>query len=397
MQVEFKQDKQLKEDQLIIKAKKLTPEIEAALAFLEEKLAQKITVYQGSDVIILPLTSILFFETSDRHVWAHDREGSHLVKQTLRQLEASLPSGPGFQECPGQLPANQCRQAVHYGLRAWLYRFLQEGLRLPPLLPNPDQPFARNEVSTMNKNRKSAVRWGLILIAIAIPLILSQLFPDYFTLFKLFNLSLGQVFWVLFLAWIAWTSFKNRALFFGIFASGLIVKTISEASHFFKWTGYMYLALFLIALGCKLLAGGSQLEVKMNVKTGKKDDDGTSLSYSESIGENGEKVSIESVFSKCVRYVHSQALRKLSVSTVMSPVTIYLDQTQLKDGRGKLDLDAVFSKVDIYIPREWEVQADDSPVFSRFTALNPSGLTADSPLLKIDADLVFSKVTIHRV
>ncbi|MBT9024217.1 LytTR family DNA-binding domain-containing protein [Lactobacillus delbrueckii] len=92
MQVEFKQDKQLKEDQLIIKAKKLTPEIEAALAFLEEKMAQKITVYQGSDVIILPLTSILFFETSDRHVWAHDREGSYLVKQTLRQLEAILPS-----------------------------------------------------------------------------------------------------------------------------------------------------------------------------------------------------------------------------------------------------------------------------------------------------------------
>lgn len=92
MQVEFKQDKHLKEDQLIIKAKKLTPEIEAALAFLEEKLAQKITVYQGSDEIILPLTSILFFETSDRHVWAHDREGSYLVKQTLRQLETSLSS-----------------------------------------------------------------------------------------------------------------------------------------------------------------------------------------------------------------------------------------------------------------------------------------------------------------
>lgn len=92
MQVEFKQDKHLKEDQLIIKAKRLTPEIEAALAFLEEKLAQKITVYQGSDEIILPLTSILFFETSDRHVWAHDREGSYLVKQTLRQLETSLSS-----------------------------------------------------------------------------------------------------------------------------------------------------------------------------------------------------------------------------------------------------------------------------------------------------------------
>lgn len=249
----------------------------------------------------------------------------------------------------------------------------------------------------MNKNRKSAIKWGLILITIAIPLILSQLFPDYFTPFKLFNLSWGQVFWLLLLAWIAWTSFKNRALFFGIFASGLIVKIISQAYQLFNWTGHDYLALFLIALGCQLLAGGSQLEVKMNVKTGKKDDEGTSLSYSESIGENGEKVSIESVFSKCVRYVHSQALRKLSVSTVMSPVTIYLDQTQLKDGHGKLDLDAVFSKVDLYIPSGWRVQADASPVFSRFSALNPSDLALDAPLLKIDADLVFSQVTIHRV
>lgn len=92
MQVEFKRDDQLKEDQIIVKAKELTPEIKAALAFLEEKLSQKITVYQGSDEIILPLASILFFETSDRHVWAHDRDSSYLVKQTLKQLEASLPS-----------------------------------------------------------------------------------------------------------------------------------------------------------------------------------------------------------------------------------------------------------------------------------------------------------------
>lgn len=249
----------------------------------------------------------------------------------------------------------------------------------------------------MNKNRKSAVKWGLSLIALALLLMLSQIFPQAFAVFNIFNLSWGQIFWILLLAWTAWGSFKHRNIFIGIFTSGLIVKTISQAYQLFNWTGYMYLALFLIALGGQLLAGGSQLEVKMNVKTGKKDDDGTSLSYSESIGENGEKVSIESVFSKCVRYVHSQSLRKLSVSTVMSPVTIYLDQTQLKDGRGKLDLDAVFSKVDIYIPREWEVQADASPVFSHFSALNSSDLALDAPLLKIDADLVFSQVNIHRI
>lgn len=92
MQVEFKQDDQLKEDQIIVKAKELTPEIAAALALLEEQLTRKITGYKDNSEIILPLADILFFETSDRHVWAHDREGSYLVKQTLRQLEASLPT-----------------------------------------------------------------------------------------------------------------------------------------------------------------------------------------------------------------------------------------------------------------------------------------------------------------
>lgn len=248
----------------------------------------------------------------------------------------------------------------------------------------------------MNKNRKSAIKWGLILIAIAIPLILSHLFPDYFTPFKLFNLSWGQVFWLLLLAWIAWTSFKNRALFFGIFASGLIVKIISQAYQF-NWTGHDYQALFLIALGVQLLAGE---KMQVNVTVGKWDDDGdddSSFSYSESAGKNGEKVAIDSVFSKSVRYIHNQELHKLDVSTVIGTTSLYLDQAKLKDGQAKLDLDAVFSKVDLYIPSGWRVQADASPVFSRFSALNPSDLALDAPLLKIDADLVFSQVTIHRV
>lgn len=224
----------------------------------------------------------------------------------------------------------------------------------------------------MNKNRKTAVRWGLILIALALLLLLSQIFPQAFAIFNIFNLSWGQVFWILLLAWITWGSFKHRGIFIGIFASGLIVKIISQAYQLFNWTGHDYQALFLIALGVQLLAG-------------------------ESAGKNGEKVAIDSVFSKSVRYIHNQELHKLDVSTVIGTTSLYLDQAKLKDGQAKLDLDAVFSKVDLYIPSGWRVQADASPVFSRFSALNPSDLALDAPLLKIDADLVFSQVTIHRV
>lgn len=248
----------------------------------------------------------------------------------------------------------------------------------------------------MNKNRKSTVKWGLSLIALALLLMLSQIFPQAFAVFNIFNLSWGQVFWILLLAWTAWGSFKHRNIFIGIFTSGLIVKTISQAYQLFNWTGYMYLALFLIALGGQLLAGE---KMQVNVKVGKwgDDDDDSNFSYSESAGKNGEKVAIDSVFSKSVRYIHSQELHKLDVSTVMGTTSLYLDQAKLKDGQAKLDLDAAFSKVDIYIPSDWRVQADASPVFSHFSALNSSDLALDAPLLKIDADLVFSQVTIRRV
>lgn len=248
----------------------------------------------------------------------------------------------------------------------------------------------------MNKNRKSTVKWGLSLIALALLLMLSQIFPQAFAVFNIFNLSWGQVFWILLLAWTAWGSFKHRNIFIGIFTSGLIVKTISQAYHLFNWTDYMYLALFLIALGGQLLAGE---KMQVNVKVGKwgDDDDDSNFSYSESAGKNGEKVAIDSVFSKSVRYIHSQDLHKLDVSTVMGTTSLYLDQAKLKDGQAKLDLDAAFSKVDIYIPSDWRVQADASPVFSHFSALNSSDLALDAPLLKIDADLVFSQVNIHRI
>lgn len=248
----------------------------------------------------------------------------------------------------------------------------------------------------MNKNRKSTVKWGLSLIALALLLMLSQIFPQAFAVFNIFNLSWGQVFWILLLAWTAWGSFKHRNIFIGIFTSGLIVKTISQAYQLFNWTGYMYLALFMIALGGQLLAGE---KMQVNVKVGKwgDDDDDSNFSYSESAGKNGEKVAIDSVFSKSVRYIHSQELHKLDVSTVMGTTSLYLDQAKLKDGQAKLDLDAAFSKVDIYIPSDWRVQADASPVFSHFSALNSSDLALDAPLLKIDADLVFSQVTIRRV
>lgn len=248
----------------------------------------------------------------------------------------------------------------------------------------------------MNKNRKSTVKWGLILIALALLLMLSQIFPQAFAVFNIFNLSWGQIFWILLLAWTAWGSFKHRNIFIGILTSGLIVKTISQAYQLFNWTGYMYLALFLIALGGQLLAGK---KMQVNVKVGKwdDDDDDSNFSYSESAGKNGEKVAIDSVFSKSVRYIHSQELHKLDVSTVMGTTSLYLDQAKLKDGQAKLNLDAVFSKVDIYIPSDWRVQADASPVFSHFSALNSSDLALDAPLLKIDADLVFSQVNIHRI
>lgn len=55
--------------------------------------AMRLTARVGREVRVLPLESVIFFESRDKYVTAHTADGEFLLEQSLRQLEEEVGSG----------------------------------------------------------------------------------------------------------------------------------------------------------------------------------------------------------------------------------------------------------------------------------------------------------------
>ena len=83
----------LDEDEVIIRCKEITPQIQAiqkAIAAQPES-SPKLVFYSGNEEYYFTLKSIYFFETSADKVYAHTADSVYLVKLRLYELEKSLP------------------------------------------------------------------------------------------------------------------------------------------------------------------------------------------------------------------------------------------------------------------------------------------------------------------
>ncbi|GFZ27311.1 LytTR family DNA-binding domain-containing protein [Lactobacillus corticis] len=92
MKVKLEIDPDQSENEVIIKAAKITPEIERLYRRLQENSAQddQITGYRGSTAYYLKISDILFFETEAKQVMAHTKKHSYAVKYKLYELENLL-------------------------------------------------------------------------------------------------------------------------------------------------------------------------------------------------------------------------------------------------------------------------------------------------------------------
>lgn len=70
---------------------------------------------------------------------------------------------------------------------------------------------------------------------------------------------------------------------------------------------------------------------------------------------NEKRIYIESSFGSSIKYVDSDCFEYGEVVCSFSGVKIYFDNTVMAKGSATLHLDAAFSGVEIYIPRNWQV------------------------------------------
>ena len=230
--------------------------------------------------------------------------------------------------------------------------------------------------------KRSNITWGIIFLAAACLVILSQLVPGFS---RIFVFSWGQVFWLVILAWVLYKSLKGRVAFLSVLAGGFIVMIFSDAFGWFHWTGYLTLGLILLAIGVQLLdKHGSRYE----------SDDEFVFSATDS---DGDKVDVEPVTSRTRRRLHSRNLHKLSIDCVMGQLSVYLDDAQLKDNEAKVDLDCFCGEVTLYVPKEWHVSVDMPSFLASLETFGAEDAAPDAPVLKVDGDTVFSRVRIVRV
>ena len=92
VKVKLEIDPDNQESVVIIKANKITPEIERLYHKLQDESSHpdQITGIRDNKAYYLDLNQILFFETADKQVMAHTTDHSYAVKYKLYELENLL-------------------------------------------------------------------------------------------------------------------------------------------------------------------------------------------------------------------------------------------------------------------------------------------------------------------
>lgn len=93
MKVRIEVTDDLSEDEVLIRCSQVDEPIRKIRQFILEQTRSgpKITFYQQNQEYYFPLEDVLFFETTEEHVYAHTADDAYLIKYRLYELEQMLP------------------------------------------------------------------------------------------------------------------------------------------------------------------------------------------------------------------------------------------------------------------------------------------------------------------
>ena len=101
------------------------------------------------------------------------------------------------------------------------------------------------------------------------------------------------------------------------------------------------------------------------------------------------------VFASGTRYVTDDNFVAIGGDVVFSSVSLYFDQATMSGDTATYSGDAVFSSVQLFVPKNWQVELTGDRVFSLVTA-NASGQATDKTLI-ISGNYVFSRLVVYYV
>lgn len=202
------------------------------------------------------------------------------------------------------------------------------------------------------KNRKMFT--GILFILAGIGLIVNRL--GYFTEISIFSI-LATVYLVYFIM----RSIRRRNVF-GILIPlsliGVIYWDYLGFSSLNPWT--LVWASTLISIGVSIIFKPKN-QYKFYSKFEHKD--GNFREDYNSYKNVDGNVYIESTFSECIRYLQDEDLKNVKLESTFGSMKIYFENVKPSEEDLVVDLEATFSGMELYIPKEWNVINDVDVTF----------------------------------
>jgi predicted membrane protein len=216
--------------------------------------------------------------------------------------------------------------------------------------------------------------WGLMLICLGVLFLLDQMgrldFGD------LVGRYWPIVFIIIGVSILLSNSFKNvgSGIFFILFGAFFLLLRL----HIFDRAVWHYIwPLAIIATGLWLL-----LRPAWHPKKNEAGDVG------------GDDLSISQVFSGSARKVESQNFRGGKADVVFGSAEIDLRAAKLAGGQATLVLSVVFGEIEVYVPRDWQVVLEGSPVLGSIDSHKKAATVPTTQTLTIKGSAVFGSIEV---
>lgn len=236
------------------------------------------------------------------------------------------------------------------------------------------------------RNRK--VFSGLLFIFAGVGLIVNKL--GYLQDINIFSLLI-----TIFLIDIIVKSIKRKDIF-GILVPLSIIAIIYAdylgISELSSWT--IIVAAVFISLGLSIIFKPRRYKFCSGIKGEKHNINNkfTSREGSFDEGENG-KIYVEATFSENIKYLKSQNIKNVILDTTFGAIKVYFDNAEIEGDTAIVHLDATFSGVELYVPRNWQVIDNTDITFGGLSEKNRSDVEKEKTLI-LQGSITFGGVEI---
>lgn len=109
--------------------------------------------------------------------------------------------------------------------------------------------------------------------------------------------------------------------------------------------------------------------------------------------EDGEVIDIKVHFGSAVKYIKTENLKQVNLSTSFGAASVYFDNAKIPFGTAKVNLDVSFSGVELYIPKTWKVVNNADTALGGIDEKNRK-YESEGPTLVIDGNVRLGGVEI---